>query len=635
MHASSVAAKIEKSRAAAVELQTVVDEYDRDIAAATKALATARRAQAKHAAKLKAMEERCLKAADEADNTAQVVDAATRQPGSERSRPSEAQPVVEAVRGQALDALRSGPAQPCLCLRDRLAGGVVTLVVEGEALVVHARILAESPYFAARLARWDEATEPLRLEIPTAGTKDVLALLERLYAGPSAEAWRVHDVAGGFRVAAVCALLMLDNLLVEIAGGIRRIATTEDIEQVRTALAGQDWPATFVHALEDLAAQHNSMPEPEAVAELVLNTVKDGNADRPAVSSLLAAWRGGLSSEAVADGLLEAVNAWSSVPSVEMLRWICSVVGEYLKPDQATEVFAAFAGHPMFDVYVQNDNWTLFRLGEDRHFHSIDNTHKGTVELCRFNCYSSVLDGTVVQTSAGWPSIQTLTEHDINNFYVGKGSPSFKLNNVHAELRRAYVAHVVRCVDEGDDILHRALDIAFDPIPSRFPQPGSAATSMDGRKRRRLDSTNYDTWRRQGGGNRVHAFYLGPVRACQHTTSEKLSNAICFVWGPGQLQQLVEGRLHKALVQKLASCPGPVIAHVLDSQFLQKLEVDEQKSLLVSLGKSPTLLQEWATAERLGALTLPAKKQAGALLLPAVATLNPEVRQIVMGLALG
>ena len=67
---------------------------------------------------------------------------------------------------------------------------MVTLVVEGEPLIVHARVLADSPYFAARLARWDESTEPLRLEIPTAGVADVHALLESLFVGPKAEAWR-------------------------------------------------------------------------------------------------------------------------------------------------------------------------------------------------------------------------------------------------------------------------------------------------------------------------------------------------------------------------------------------------------------------------------------------------------------
>ena len=66
-----------------------------------------------------------------------------------------------------------------------------------------ARILADPPCVVARLARWDEAAEPFRLEIPMATTKDVLAILERLYVSPRAKAWRVKDVANGFRKAAV------------------------------------------------------------------------------------------------------------------------------------------------------------------------------------------------------------------------------------------------------------------------------------------------------------------------------------------------------------------------------------------------------------------------------------------------
>ena len=69
--------------------------------------------------------------------------------------------------------------------------------------VFQARILADPPCVVARMARWDEAAEPFRLEIPMATTKDVLAILERLYVCPRAEAWRVKDVASGFRKAAV------------------------------------------------------------------------------------------------------------------------------------------------------------------------------------------------------------------------------------------------------------------------------------------------------------------------------------------------------------------------------------------------------------------------------------------------
>ena len=65
------------------------------------------------------------------------------------------------------------------------------------------RILADPPYVVTRMARWDEAAEPFRLEISMASTKDVLAILERLYVGPRAEALQVKDVASGFRKAAV------------------------------------------------------------------------------------------------------------------------------------------------------------------------------------------------------------------------------------------------------------------------------------------------------------------------------------------------------------------------------------------------------------------------------------------------
>jgi hypothetical protein len=240
----------------------------------------------------------------------------------------------------------------------------VTLVVGGETLAVHARILADSPYFATRLARWDEADEPLRLEIPTATAKDVLVLFERLYAGPRAPAWRVRDVAGGFRIAAVCALLMLDDLLVEIADGIRRVARTDDIQRVREALAAQEWPPLFAQTLADLAAQQNSMPDPDAVAEMVMNAAKSNEADRPAVGKLLAAWRGGLCKEAVTDGLLEAVSTWRMLPSVTIVEWLFSIVTDYLTSDQATDIFVAFAGNPVFDVKIKRGKWTLGVLQE-------------------------------------------------------------------------------------------------------------------------------------------------------------------------------------------------------------------------------------------------------------------------------
>ena len=64
---------------------------------------------------------------------------------------------------------------------------------------------------------WPEVVHVVPMSSIKYGERFLGALLERLYVGPSAAAWRVRDVASGFRFAAVCSLLMLDGLLAELA----------------------------------------------------------------------------------------------------------------------------------------------------------------------------------------------------------------------------------------------------------------------------------------------------------------------------------------------------------------------------------------------------------------------------------
>merc|ERR1711879_1107800 len=134
----------------------------------------------------------------------------------------------------------------------------------------------------------------------------------------------------------------------------------------------------------------------------------------------------------------------------------------------------------------------------------------------------------------------------------------------------------------------------------------------------------------------VHGFYLGHLPNAEKSDGRDLRvHADRFIWGPAQLQMLAKSPARAALVKQLLSCPGLTIAHTLDQTFLPALEADEQKALVESLNKWPLLFKAWAKPDRLALLSLPAKKYAGKLLLPAVATLDASVREIVLNLALG
>jgi len=619
-------------------LQSAVDEHTRVIAQAEKALATAKRAQVKHAAALAAAEQRCLTAAEEADRIAATTEASMREATSQTAVATPAP--VDQARQQMLDGLATVSAHQCSRFPGRLAGGVVTLVVEGEPLVVHARVLADSPYFAARLARWDEGSEPLRLEIPTAGVADVHALLERLYGGPRVEAWRVRDVASGFRLASVCALLMLDDFLPEVAAGIRRIASAEDIEKVRQALSGQQWPQPFVHALQDLVAQRSSIPEPDALAEMVQTAASTENANRTSVNRLLAAWRGGLCAEAVADGLLQAVNSWttnsssSAVVSSAVLDWVLTVVSEYLTAALASDVFAAFAGKLDFAISLENSTWRLCTIVKaSQHF-------SGTVELMvgehgrggKF--LVSHLDDRWTQVPEGAPR-SVVNSHGYDTKPVFDGL---------SRLRSAFINHLHRCEAEDNKSLHRMLDIALTPCPPSFPPNGLTANS-EVHKRRRISYSSEATWDQSIGYERrysrdrfVHGLYLGPVPEPAHCVQTNFDafdkNANRCIWGPQQLHILADSSLRDSVVRRLASCNGLTLAHILEASFLSKLEVDHQKTLLSRLGKWPALLPKWATCVKIKSLALPAQKQVGMLLLPAVATLETDVRDLILSLAL-
>merc|ERR1712060_616829 len=100
------------------------------------------------------------------------------------------------------------------------------------------------------------------------------------------------------------------------------------------------------------------------------------------------------------------------------------------------------------------------------------------------------------------------------------------------------------------------------------------------------------------------------------------------------MQMLAKSPARTALVKQLLGCPCLTIAHTLNKDFLPALEADEQKALVQKLSEAPSLFLAWARPDRLGLLSLPAKMHAGKLLLPAVATLDADVREIVLQLAL-
>jgi len=193
------------------------------------------------------------------------------------------------------------------------------------------------------------------------------------------------------------------------------------------------------------------------------------------------------------------------------------------------------------------------------------------------------------------------------------------------------LTHLSRFQTEGGE-LKRALEIGLSAQPPRFPAKDSAARSPDGRKRLKV------TWGSPWGGDSardqgcVHGFYLGSAAPGDRFKNRQL---VAFVWGPQQLLELVEGPLRAPIVECLLSASGNLLAYTLEPSFLAKLEADEQKSLLLRLNQSPDIFRAWATAEHLNVLTLPAKKCAGELLLPAVASLSANVREIVMSMALG
>merc|ERR1711879_610636 len=133
-------------------------------------------------------------------------------------------------------------------------------------------------------------------------------------------------------------------------------------------------------------------------------------------------------------------------------------------------------------------------------------------------------------------------------------------------------------------------------------------------------------------GELVHGFYLGPLPNTRVMNFDPEADHL--LWGPEQLRVLAQGPVRPALVKQMLSCPSMAIAHMLDETFLPALDVDEQEVLLESLNKNPRLFQSWATPDRFRLLSLPAKRHAGKLLLPAVATMDAKVREIVLGLAL-
>ena len=612
-----LAEKLGKSRELAARFQSFLDEQARELAAAEKALATARRAHTRHSERLKTAEKHCATAASESEKAMAEVEAELEGLSCKRRRlhvenaenaaaGSDGSSEVDPRRAAALEGLVAGPGKQSET-PGRLTGGIVALVVEGEQLLVHTRVLAESPYFAARLQRWDSASEPLHFEIPGAGVGDVLQLLERLYEGPGARGWQVQDVAGGFRVAAVCALLMLDHLLVELANGIRTVATTQDIANTRKTLAKQHWPPVFAEALADLAEQHNSMPDPDSVTAMVATAGRTFKADRTAVDKLLAAWRGGLVKAAVARGLTEAVATWTatrqSVPE-NLVRWVLETAEAHLDATLMLNLFEAFAKHPWLRVQGAVGKW--LQSGQ---------IHHGRTEmLCDYPSYRpdewcpQSAGRIVYHFDKAWAGSHEDSAEELfpgNVDYVRNNAefpavPCSPYNGV-ALVRSAYLRQVDRCAraKDGPSLL-RALDLGL---------------------------------KEEEGRRSVHPFFLGACAA--------LSGGTKLLWGPDRLLEFIRrSDIRAELVKRLARCEPHPVAQLLNPDFLSALEADEQIVLLESLDKKAPKrlpgtaprpkLQAWASAERLGALSLPAKRRVSQLLLPGVAVLHHSVSQLVL-----
>jgi len=317
-----------------------------------------------------------------------------------------------------------------------------------------------------------------------------------------------------------------------------------------------------------------------------------------------------------------------------------------LTPTLASDVFAAFAGKVDFAICVQNGTWKLWN-GQDGS-QRLSPQFKGCVELMgdrgntRGKFLVSHLDDGWTQVPQGTPRKVAKYGADVyHGYHDGEPKPVF---DGLAQLRRAFVNHLHRCEVEDPSSLHRMLDIALRPCPPSFPGNGFAVTSQ-GLKRRRMSYNSASTWNQEiweavkfSRDDFVHGLYLGPVPepdGCAQTNFNAFNkHANRFIWGPQQLHILAGSSFRSAVVRKLASCNGLTLAHVLEATFLSKLEVDEQKTLLARLGKWPALFRNWVTCERIKCLALPAQKQAGMLLLPAVAALDADVQALVLSLAL-
>jgi len=293
------------------------------------------------------------------------------------------------------------------------------------------------------------------------------------------------------------------------------------------------------------------------------------------------------------------IGACGDLPALDSLKWMLGITSDYLSTTHATDIFAAFAGNPRFDV-------VYFAGSEEAEVCPDPNDRQGRL--------TSNFHGPVVFRP----------KHPA-------AKPGEPCGMGHAALREAYMAHLRRCADDAEQA-KRALAIGFARWPP-LPRCTRSAT-VPTWKRRRLNEHGAAIGQdilpeRKAHELRQHGLYFGPLRKDNFGTSMMAES-----WGLQQVRSLVRGALRAHLVDALASCTPQVVKVIFGRNFFRHLEANEQTKLLDRLGQSlngaPPELPAWATPDRLEALTLPGKFRAAKMLLPNIATLEAGVRQIVL-----
>merc|ERR1712129_308346 len=113
-------------------------------------------------------------------------------------------------------------------------------------------------------------------------------------------------------------------------------------------------------------------------------------------------------------------------------------------------------------------------------------------------------------------------------------------------LRRAYISHLTRCVDDGAN-LARALHIGLQADPPRFPGAAHACK----RRKIQIRKDHYFSQRKRDRSKFVHGFYLGPLPHPDGMQTDLRAHEDHFIWGPEQIQTLANSPVRAALVKQL------------------------------------------------------------------------------------